>query len=423
MNDSTANRRKLSAKAGASTYSVTISRSRRSTAEANDIILCLSGIASQFWQRYEFTGDKQWLRAEAYPMIKGVAEFYANFPNLKKESDGKYHIYHVNRIESDWDSQDTSSELGAMRSIFPMAISVSQILGVDEELRPKWRDIVNHLASPAPGSGNRGNFDQTKTIYAKQVTMEVSAASGLPAPRSGSSAAGSEGGGAAERRPGAMAGESGQTNAAATGRTGRDGTIAAGANGNPGGAADGRERRRGSVFGNFVGSGEGAIEPLGSEPQLKRRFLGFNMTGGFIDPSGDGGAQIFRNRLRLREGPGAIDAEHLGGLAFGIHESLLISTVDDTLTNSTIEVFPAWPKDWAVNFKLLARGGAMVTATQRGGKVLTIQLEPTMAATIHLKNPWGSDPVKVSHGGTTEMLGGTTLAIATKPGEVIRINP
>ena len=78
----------------------------------------MSGIASQFWQRYQFTGDKQFLRDKGYPIIKGVAEFYANFPNLKKESDGKYHIYHVNRIESDWDSQDTRSELEAMQVHF-----------------------------------------------------------------------------------------------------------------------------------------------------------------------------------------------------------------------------------------------------------------------------------------------------------------
>src|ERR1044072_1965916 len=50
----------------------------------------MSGIASQFWQRYQFTGDKQFLRDKGYPIIKGVAEFYAHFPNLKQESDGKY---------------------------------------------------------------------------------------------------------------------------------------------------------------------------------------------------------------------------------------------------------------------------------------------------------------------------------------------
>jgi len=374
----------------------------------------MSGIASEFWQRYEFTGDKEWLRAEAYPMIKGVAEFYANFPNLKKESDGKYHIYHVNRIESDWDSQDTPSELGAMHTIFPMAIQASQILGVDEELRPKWQDIADNLASSAPGSGNRGNFDQTKGIYARQIAEDVSAASGLPLPQK--QASGAPTGASSQTNTTSQAGRAGRSEPPSTGANAEDAAVTAAWR--SGGHFGGNR-----VFGNFVGRGDGAIEPLGSEPELKRRFLGFNMTGGFIDPSGDGGAQIFRNRLRLREGPGAIDAEHLGGLAFGIHESLLISTVDDTMTNSAIQVFPAWPKDWTVNFKLLARGGTLVTAAQQGGKVLAVKLEPTMAGTIHLKNPWGQAPVKVLRGGTIETLSGATLAIATRPGEMIRINP
>ena len=63
--------------------------------------------------------------------------------------------------------------------------------------------------------------------------------------------------------------------------------------------------RRGG-YGAFVGGGPGVIEPLGPEKELKRLFLSFNRTGGFIDTTGIGGAQIFRNRLRLREGPGAI---------------------------------------------------------------------------------------------------------------------
>lgn len=380
-----------------------------------------SGIASEFWQRYEFTGDKEWLRAEAYPMIKGVAEFYANFPNLKKESDGKYHIYHVNRIEGDWDSQDTASELGAMNTIFPMAIRASQILDVDEDLRPKWRDIADNLASPAPGSGSHGNFDQTKVVTTREAGDAASDASGIPLPWKQASNTNNTEGHSSAKDSSASAGETSRTNT--TSRARRDVAMAAGASSNPGGAADGRERRRRGVFGNFVGRGDGAIEPIGSEPELKRRFLGFDMTGGFIDPSGDGGAKIFRNRLRLREGPGAIDAEHLGGLAFGIHESLLTSTLNDSVTNSTIEVFPAWPKDWAVNFKLLARGGTVVTAAQQGGQVLAIQLEPTLAGTINLKNPWGKTLVKVLRGNITETLSGETLTLATRPGEVIRINP
>jgi len=45
-------------------------------------------IAYQYWQRYEFTRDIDWFRTTGYPVIKGVAEFYRNFPNIRKEPDG-----------------------------------------------------------------------------------------------------------------------------------------------------------------------------------------------------------------------------------------------------------------------------------------------------------------------------------------------
>ena len=55
--------------------------------------------ATLYWQRYQFTMDTNWLRDRAYPIIKGAAEFYRNFPNFGKEADGKYHIHHVNNGE------------------------------------------------------------------------------------------------------------------------------------------------------------------------------------------------------------------------------------------------------------------------------------------------------------------------------------
>src|SRR4051794_11786954 len=39
-------------------------------------------IGNLFYQRYLFTGDQTWLRERAYPVVKGAAEFYRNFPNV-----------------------------------------------------------------------------------------------------------------------------------------------------------------------------------------------------------------------------------------------------------------------------------------------------------------------------------------------------
>lgn len=222
------------------------------------ILADASKIGSLYWQRYQFTMDTNWLSERAYPIIKGAAEFYQNFPNFQKGSDGKYHIYHINNNESDWNSSDTPNEIEAMQMIFPLAIRASEILGVDADLRAKWQDIADNLAPAAEmHSGRRRNL-------------------------SGANAAG----------------ENNSTNGF-RGFRGRD-----------------------RMFGAFT-AGENNVEPVGPQAEIKRRFLEFDRTGGFIDSTGGGGAQIFRNRLRLREGPGAIDAEHLGGLAAGIHETML----------------------------------------------------------------------------------------------------
>src|SRR5581483_5112212 len=103
-------------------------------------------IAYQYWVHYEYTGDEQWLRDVAYPVIKGEAELYRNFPNLKKGDDGKYHIYHVNSNESIWDAQDTDEEISSMMGIFPAAIRASEILKTDDQLRSSWREVLANLA-------------------------------------------------------------------------------------------------------------------------------------------------------------------------------------------------------------------------------------------------------------------------------------
>src|SRR5262249_53249778 len=79
-------------------------------------------VAHIFCRGYECTLDLEWLRNRAYAMLKGAAEFYGHYPNLKKGADGKYHIQHVNSNESVWGAQDTDEDLSALRGLLPAAI-------------------------------------------------------------------------------------------------------------------------------------------------------------------------------------------------------------------------------------------------------------------------------------------------------------
>jgi hypothetical protein len=176
-------------------------------------------------------------------------------------------------------------------------------------------------------------------------------------------------------------------------------------------------------YGAFVYRGPGAIDPIGPQPELKERFLGFNRLGSFIDAAGDGGAQIFRNRLRLREGPGAIDAEHIAGLASGIHLSLLNSH-PELPAAEPMSLFNAWPKDWDAAFTLLARGAFLVSSAQRNGSIPLVEISAQSGGTCALVNPWpGREVTLYRNGRKADAISGETLTFPTAKGETIVLVP
>ena len=180
----------------------------------------------------------------------------------------------------------------------------------------------------------------------------------------------------------------------------------------------------GGIFGAFVYGGPGDIAPLGPEPELKKKFLGFNRLGSFIDDQGIGGAQIFRNRLRLREGPGAIDAEHIAGLLNGVHASLLDSTPPDGEHGEPVlRLFNGWPKEWDADFTLLARGAFTVSAAQAGGKIGPLTIVSQAGQVCRLQNPWGDGAVQLMRDGrTAERVTGKLLTFLTERGEKLTVS-
>lgn len=175
-----------------------------------------------------------------------------------------------------------------------------------------------------------------------------------------------------------------------------------------------------SGWGAFVYGGPGAIEPIGPEPELKSMFLNFNRTGGFIDTVGIGGAKIFRNRLRLREGPGAIDAEHIGGLTMGIHLSLLKNAAKKVNEVPIIQLFSGWPKDWDAQFSLLAKGGFMVSSSQKNGIVEFVEINSQSGQECRLQNPWAENEVTLYRNGKkAETLNGVQIKFQTSKNENI----
>ena len=88
-----------------------------------------------------------------------------------------------------------------------------------------------------------------------------------------------------------------------------------------------------------------------------------------------------------------------------------------------ISVFPAWPKKWEASFRLLARGGFLVTSAVAGGKVEFVEIESRLGEKCRLRNPWGTPCLVAEIGGGTQTLDGDLLSFDTAQGKRYRVVP
>lgn len=105
--------------------------------------------ANQYWWRFQYTRDVEWLRAEGYPMIRDCALFYTDF--MQKGEDGFYHAYPSNDGENGFsgDPADVTDRIQVMthlRYCLRSAILASEALDCDEDLRAAWRERLDHCA-------------------------------------------------------------------------------------------------------------------------------------------------------------------------------------------------------------------------------------------------------------------------------------
>jgi hypothetical protein len=90
------------------------------------------------------------------------------------------------------------------------------------------------------------------------------------------------------------------------------------------------------------------------------------------------------------------------GVAAGISEFLLQSV------DNTIRVFPCWPKEKDAAFtRLRAQGGFLVTAEQRAGQVVKLEITATVGGKLRLLDPWtGKIVEQETHPNQTVVLTG-----------------
>jgi hypothetical protein len=360
-------------------------------------------IAHLYWQHFEHTQDRVFLRDTAYPILKGVAEFYRNFPNLILETDGKYHIHRVNNHEPVLGATDTQEELSAIRGILPVAARAAQILQKDEDLQILWTDLVRKLA-PLP-TNSSPNSTRPRSPGEPELWI-----AGLPPVLDGNLDA-------LRVVPAVYydlccvetADEGMKRIAAST----FEGMYPKGINASTKIA----ELTTDSMAAANLGRSEDIRHMLLSQ------IIHAPVESDYVDFEGSGPPAVLVNRMTLREGPGAIGVQRLGRMAEALQASLLQSSPPAPGGSPILHVFPAWPKDWDVQYKLSARGGFLVTSSMRQGEVEFVELQSRAGEPCQLRNPWGSDAVVlIRNGSHAEQLSGRLLRFNTSPNEQVVIS-
>jgi hypothetical protein len=321
-------------------------------------------IAYQYWLQYEYNQDTQWLRQYAYPILKGVAEFYRNYPGIKKEADGKYHIYDVNDNESIWGGHNTVEEISSMMGIFPVAIKAAAILKTDETLRAQWQSFLSQL-SPLTVTERRVGDRGLKTWAGSLPPVVQGSVNRLP---------------------------DGNTMPVwffdlCTLETKDSAQM----------------RIANNTFDSyFLQRGGGSID-TGTRVNVLSKLavagvqLGRVEATRYLIPNQIRTKEIppLINRMDLREGFQTTSVQRLGRAAEALHYALCQSIPAEPGAAPVIHVFPAWPTNWDAAFTLLCRGGFLVSASITKGTIDLVEIEAPHGGTCRIKNPWPGKQVAI----------------------------
>ena len=336
------------------------------------ILSSTAKIAYVYWLHYAYSLDEAWLRAQAYPVIRGAAEFYRNYPNVTKDADGRYHIHHVNNHESDWGTDDTPEELSAMHEMFPLAIRASEILGVDAEMRPRWQEMLDNLAPIPPalepaeyydlcafGTDNQALHDTVLAEFNRRLAKGMS------------------------------------------------------------------EMNKGATFSRVpiaacnLGLTEAIRHMLPALVQTREHAASLDYTG-----RGEWSIGVLRNRLGLDEGPGAIECERLGMASQVLHLSLLQSVPPAPGKEPVNTLFPSWPREWDARFTLAARDAFVISASLQNGQVAYVEIQSTKGGSCRVRNPWHQTELSLYRNGKESgTVSGPLLVITTTAGDTVTLVP
>ena len=355
----------------------------------------MSKFTGLYYKKYLYTGDERWLKEWVYPAARATAEFYCglkagcqdaggddNGPEgiavLRKDADGKYHLYGTELHEHIWWGKDIIEDLAGIRGVFPLAIALSEKYGVDADQRAEWQEVLDNLA-PYPRSDmagaisglGPGTWAQGLAPHGKLRGNE-----GDESPRMGPVRGDFD----------VLTLESADTDEWAVAMATLD-------------------KHPGTVKGHGCGVGSYPILPgrMG-RPDLVERALPRQMA---ISPET---ARVPRAESFTSQG--------MGIFAQAVQSALLLSIAPSPTGDPVIRLMEGWPRKWDVSFKLQAEGGFLISSAMKGGTIRFVEILSQRGGECRIRNPWPTDDATLfCMGRKTNVLKGGLLTFPTEAGQ------
>jgi trehalose/maltose hydrolase-like predicted phosphorylase len=124
-------------------------------------------IAIAQWQYYLATGDTDWLKKHAWPVLEGIATFWTSRVTYDQAHD-RYEIHHVTSPDEAYnDVPNDSFTNAAARKALQIAVKAARVVGAKAD--PRWSEIADKMYIPFDEAGQR-HLDFDKSVPHDKIT-------------------------------------------------------------------------------------------------------------------------------------------------------------------------------------------------------------------------------------------------------------
>ena len=302
-------------------------------------------VALWVWQQYQFTDSREFLETH-YKLMRDAARFLLAY--AKHDSTGKLYTYPSNAHETNWDVENPTTDISAMRSLFPVVVRAATVLGVDQDLVKELQAAISLVPAlpernPDEAAILKDGDSHARSIIANSYTPDALVHN-------------QENIGLEPVWPYSLIGDDGPLHEAGV-RTffARPNKCRADWSEDPVQAAR-----------------------LGLASEVKSTLMGLTET-----------YQAAPSGLAQFTVPTEFYVEQVGVVADAL-QNALVQDYDELL-----RIAPAWPKDWDADGSVSIAHGARVYVQMRNGEVAALGIKAGSAQTLKLRNPWPHSGTRV----------------------------